>query len=123
MFSWNFAVPEIRHALSGEDMGIPKILPTCFIGTSKKSSTFFGHKGKEDMGILNNFEHYFLQKMEIVFDIKVGIPIFYNFFESLFFKDKIQAFEFSKFLLKMCLSGGGGAFNFWNSPLWKQSRT
>ena len=37
-------------------MGLPKILPTFFIGNLKKLSTIFGRKGKEDMGIPKIFD-------------------------------------------------------------------
>ena len=46
-----WAIPEIRCIPPKEDMGIPKIYTTFFIGKSPKIKLFFGCKGKEDMGI------------------------------------------------------------------------
>ena len=52
-FRAQLAIPEIRCTPPKEDMGIPKILTTFFIGKSQKIKHFFGGKGKEDMGIPN----------------------------------------------------------------------
>ena len=41
-----------------EDMGIPKMLTTFFIGKSQKIKHFFGCKGKEDTGIPKIFSHF-----------------------------------------------------------------
>ena len=54
----HWAIPEIRCTPPKEDMGIPKILTTFFIGKSKKIEHFFGCKGKEDMGIPKIFNHF-----------------------------------------------------------------
>ena len=53
-----WAILEIRCTPPKEDMGIPKILTTFFIGKSKKIKHFFGCKGKEDMGIPKIFNHF-----------------------------------------------------------------
>ena len=53
-----WAIPEIRCTPPKEDMGIPKILTTFFIGKSQKIKHFFGCKGKEDMGIPKIFNHF-----------------------------------------------------------------
>ena len=50
-------IPEIRCTSPKEDMGIPNILTTFFIGKSQKIKHFFGCKGKEDMGIPKIFNH------------------------------------------------------------------
>ena len=85
-------------------MGIPKILPTFFIGNSTQVTHFFGRESKEDMEIPNFFFFlsYLVEKMEF--------PIFTNFckeknanfhffqiLESQFLKVKIQAWEFLHF--------------------------
>ena len=57
-----------------EDMGIPKILTTFFIGKSQKFKHFFGGKGKEDMGIPKIFNHFEYKKWEF--------PIFYYFWHK-----------------------------------------
>ena len=54
----NWAIPEIRCTPPKEDMGIPKILTTFFIGKFQKIKHFFGCKGKEDMGIPKIFNHF-----------------------------------------------------------------
>ena len=53
-----WAIPEIKCTPPKEDMGIPKILTTFFIGKSKKIKLCFGCKGKEDMGIPKIFHHF-----------------------------------------------------------------
>ena len=58
MLDPKWAIPKIRCTPPKEDMGIPKILITFFIGKSKKIKHFFGHKGKEDMGIPKIFNHF-----------------------------------------------------------------
>ena len=57
-FFVNWAIPEIRCTPPKEDMGIPKILTTFFIGNSKKIKPFFSRKGKEGMGIPKIFNHF-----------------------------------------------------------------
>ena len=76
-----WAIPEIRCTSPKEDMGIPKIVTTFFIGKSQKSKQFFGCKGKEDMGIPKIFNHFKYKKLEIpifyyFWHKKLGIPIF-----------------------------------------------
>ena len=70
-----WAIPEITCTPPKEDMRIPTILPTFFIGKSKKIKHFFGCKGKEDMGIPKIFNHFQYKKWEFpifltIFDIK-----------------------------------------------------
>ena len=97
-----WAIPEIRCTPPKENMGIPKILTTFFIGKSPKIKHFFGCKGKENMGI---------PKYSIIFSTKdgnsqfflkfwhkkFGIPIFKTIFRIPIFKVKIWAWEFPNF--------------------------
>ena len=58
-----------------EIIGITKSLPTFSNGNSKKVKHFYGHKGKEGMGILKVFDRFYFKKWKFpffvtVFDIK-----------------------------------------------------
>ena len=55
VFHW--AIPGIRCTPRKEDMGIPQILTTFFIGKSPQIKHFFGCKGEENMGIPKIFNH------------------------------------------------------------------
>ena len=99
----HWAIPEIRCTPPKEDMGIPKLLTTFFIGKSPKIKHFFGCKGKEDMGIPKIFNHFNLKKWEFpifyyFWHKKMGFPIFLKqLLEFPFLKVKIQAWEFPNF--------------------------
>ena len=51
-----WAIPDSRCTPPKKDMEIPKILPTFFIGNSKKINHFVDCKGTEDMGIPETFK-------------------------------------------------------------------
>ena len=77
----HWTIPEITCTPPKEDMGIPKILTTFFIGKSPKNKHFFGCKGKKDMRISKVFNHFSYkngnsQFFYYLWHKKLGIPIF-----------------------------------------------
>ena len=81
LYSVHWAIPEIRCTPPEEDMGIPKILTTFFIGKSQKISTFLVARAKKTW----EFPKYSIifskknlnSQFFTIFDIKNwGIPIF-----------------------------------------------